>query len=187
MAVTLGGKKRRHEINSVPPSIENFPTASVTVVEPIVADICLDQLQIFDPVVYLQELINENFQVQIINFLNLKKLFQVKMVQSSIQEVSDQFIEKTFEIQKLKVYFEESAWGVVLDRVSNDRLKSTCKICFEVCLQKSICCSKCEIWYHWKCAKVLAYHRSGTSKNWHCCKCKGDKKKLKKINVIYYK
>jgi hypothetical protein len=38
-----------------------------------------------------KELINEKFQAEIINFLNIKKLFQEKMVhaESSIQEQSD--------------------------------------------------------------------------------------------------
>ena len=31
-------------------------------------------------------------------------------VESSMQELFDNFIEKTFELKQLQVYFEESAW-----------------------------------------------------------------------------
>ena len=39
---------------------------------PIVEDIFLDQMKIFDPVEYLQELINEKFQAELIISLYLK-------------------------------------------------------------------------------------------------------------------
>jgi hypothetical protein len=144
-------------------------------------------MKIFDPVVYLQELINEKFQVKIINFLsNYKEIISRKNDSCRIFYASDNLIEKTFELKQLQLYFEESAWGIVLDRLNNKRLISTCQICYEipVCLIQSICCSKFDIWYHWKCAKVSTYHRSGTSKNWHCSKCKGELIKKNKHDLF---
>ena len=93
-------------------------------------------------------------------------------------DLSDKFIENTFEINVLKQYFDMLAWEKVLNLYNDKIEKSTyyyCKFCIKLCLNNCICCNACNFWFHWKCANVSHYHSSGKSKNWYCRECKLNK------------
>lgn len=52
--------------------------------------------------------------------------------------------------------------------VTDDNHK--CVLCSQSAASEAISCSTCSKLYHWKCANVSAYHRSGRSKKWICSK-----------------
>ena len=90
--------------------------------------------------------------------------------------LSDAFISQKFCLSDLKSFFSEEAWPLVLACYQNKVELSTCPICKEICLDKSIQCSFCEKWYHWKCAsqtKPLSYYQTSGKANKSCCRNHG--------------
>ena len=115
---------------------------------------------------YIKELVHDYEK------LNEDNLIEEIYITTNVNDLSDEFIRPSFELDILKPYFDSDAWESVKAIYAIKLDLSTCKRCNQICLEHSIGCTGCLKWIHFACDKVSAYHRKGTSKNFKCSFCK---------------
>lgn len=149
---STGRKRRGHHVNSIETNILAGDNVDDNAVSEATCDLRMRSI--------LKQLIIEETILDKV----LSKDFKIKpsMLTKDQSKLSDVFLTK---INLDKVYFTKTAWSMVQKLIESKISHCTCSICSNVCLENCIECDTCLYWYHFECASVSSYHRSGKSKN----------------------
>jgi hypothetical protein len=144
-----------------------------------------DKMNAFDVVVpkfkvsVLHDLVSDDTFITT-DVLSMVNKISESQVKTKPDELDDDIIRPSFDINLYKPYFDDDAWLLVVNLVSTKQRQSTCQNCDTFCIgTKSVCCTYCSKWYHAKCQKIssalLAYHDSKETSKWKCTFCKTKK------------
>ena len=127
-----------------------------------------------------QEYMHSNFLNElVIDYANLDnnydRLFEETQI-ATASILSDEFIKPEFDLNMLKVYFDNDGWSAV-EELHKVKVRScTCKKCTSICTESFITCTFCNTRIHYDCDSVNFYYRSGKGKQFKCSLCKSIKK-----------
>jgi hypothetical protein len=88
--------------------------------------------------------------------------------------LTDVFIDRSFNLNDLKRYFNDDAWLAVQAVVKAKITLSTCVVCSKLCFEDCIQCTNCHRWFHYACEGVDADSSDTNATSiWQCCLCLG--------------
>ena len=115
----------------------------------------------------LSDLLLEKRDEILDSIIDEKSKIKVNMVITDHTKISDAFL-KVMDFEFLEKFFNKSSWKTVISLIENKKMHCRCPVCSEICYEQSIECDMCKFWYHFECAKVNNYLRSGKAKSWLC-------------------
>ncbi|RNA44067.1 hypothetical protein BpHYR1_014825 [Brachionus plicatilis] len=118
---------------------------------------------------YIKELLMNDYQDTLERIVKKNLKIKSNMIVDNPSFLSDIFPDD-FDLDFLESYFFKNTWQVVKVLIDQKIKNCHCPICSLLCLENSIECDKCNYWYHFDCANVTKFYRTGKGKNWYCYK-----------------
>jgi len=104
------------------------------------------------------------------------RISKSKLTNEAYARILNEFIKPEFDLNMLKVYFDNDGWSAV-EELHKVKVRScTCKKCTSICTESFITCTFCNTRIHYDCDSVNFYYRSGKGKQFKCSLCKSIKK-----------